>query len=67
MALFKDFTKRGPTITPVDSLVPWNDTRPSPKSVVHGVYTATLYVGPDKNCDRLCPPFLNPRKPRDTV
>ena len=67
MAFFNDFTKRGPAIKPVDSLVPWNDTRPSPKSVVHGVYTATLYVGPDKNCDRLCPPFLNPRKPRDTV
>ena len=67
MALFNDFIKRGPTISPVDSLSPWKDTRPSPKSVVHGIYTPVLYVGQDKHENRNCPPFLNPRKPRGTV
>ena len=67
MALFNNFTKRGPTIKPVDSLSPWMDTRPSPKSVVHGIYTPVLHVGEAKSENRLCPPFLNPRKPRGTV
>lgn len=67
MALFSNFLKRGPSIQPVDSLSSWHDTRPSPKSVVHGIYTPTLHVGQDKAENRYCPPFLNPRKPRGTI
>lgn len=65
--MFGNFTKKGPTIKPIDSQSSWRDTRPAPNSVVHGVYTPILHVGEACKENRMCPPFLNPRKPRGTV
>ena len=66
--MFNNFTKRGPTIKPVESQCWHRDTRPAPHSVHAGVYTPVLGKVP-KAADAFGPaePLPAPKKPRGTV
>jgi hypothetical protein len=66
--MFNNFTKRGPTIKPVESQCWHRDTRPAPHSVHAGVYTPVLGKAP--RIDAYALPALDlpaPKKPRGTV
>lgn len=65
--MFNNFTKRGPTIKPVESQCWHRDTRPAPHSVHAGVYTPVLGSAPQAANVFAMPAMSAPKKPLGTV
>lgn len=65
--MFNNFTKRSPTIKPVESQSWHRDTRPAPHSVHAGVYTPVLGSAPRAADGFAIPAMPAPKKPLGTV